>query len=79
LLQLAFLNIARCGFGLSLNYAEDSNVDEHHKTTSDMTVERGFGVISETMVQRLAIPAWLYKLPIKQFSIEIIYTFICRF
>lgn len=38
-----------------------------------MTVERGFGVISETIIPRLAIPFWLYKLPIKQFSNQIIF------
>jgi hypothetical protein len=70
-LQLAFLIIARCGFGLSLKYAEDANaIDQNSKNTDDMTVERGFGVISETIIQRLAFPSWLYKLPIKQFSNE---------
>jgi len=72
LLQLAFLTIARCGFGLSLNYAaEDANVDQNQNTTNDMTVEKGFGVISETIVQRLAFPNWLYKLPIQQ-SVDIL-------
>ncbi|KAF8816083.1 cytochrome P450 [Phlegmacium glaucopus] len=65
--RLAFLTIARCGFGMSLNYAEDANIDQNHKTTeNDMTIEKGFRVISETIVQRLAFPNWLYKLPIKR-------------
>jgi len=51
---------------MSLNYAEDADVDQNHNTTNDMTVEKGFGVISETIVQRIAFPDWLYKLPIKQ-------------
>ncbi|KAF8816052.1 cytochrome P450 [Phlegmacium glaucopus] len=62
--RLAFLVIARCGFGMSLKYAEDANVDQN--TENDMTVERGFGVISATIIQRLAFPKWLYKLPIKR-------------
>lgn len=68
LVQLAFLTIARCGFGMSLNYAEDANanIDQHNNTANDMTVEKGFGVISETIVQRLAFPKWFYKLPIQK-------------
>ena len=56
---------------MSFSYAEDENVDQRPKTVSnDLTVERCFGIISETITQRLAFPNWLYKLPIKQFSIR---------
>ena len=68
LVQLTFLTIARCGFGMSFNYAEDANanIDQNNNTTHDMTVEKGLGVISETIVQRLAFPNWFCKLPIQK-------------
>ncbi|KAF9522906.1 cytochrome P450 [Crepidotus variabilis] len=59
-LRLAFLVIARCGFGMPLTWAMDEQ-----ETADKISVNHALTSVTETAIARLMIPNWAYKIPIK--------------
>ncbi|KAJ6598481.1 cytochrome P450 [Mycena vulgaris] len=59
--KLALILIARCGFGLPMPWV-DAPTDQN-----GLTFGKSLTIVTETVIPRLIIPSWLYKLPIKRF------------
>ncbi|KAJ3513193.1 hypothetical protein NLJ89_g3084 [Agrocybe chaxingu] len=60
-MRLAFLVISRCGFGISLSWSSDEKGDLNTAKVND-----ALAMVTETVLLRLMIPNWAYKLPIKR-------------
>ncbi|KAJ7750460.1 cytochrome P450 [Mycena maculata] len=58
--KLALILIARCGFGLHMPWV-DPPADEN-----GLTFGQSLTIVTDTVIPRLIIPSWLYKLPIKR-------------
>ncbi|KAJ6625855.1 cytochrome P450 [Mycena sp. CBHHK59/15] len=52
--------IARCGFGLPMPWA-DAPAEEN-----ELTFAQSLTIVTQSVIPRLVIPAWLYKLPVKR-------------
>ncbi|KAJ7705377.1 cytochrome P450 [Mycena rosella] len=61
--KIALILISRCGFGLPMPWA-DTPADQ-----SRLTFGKSLTIVTETVISRLIIPTWLYKLPIERFRI----------
>ncbi|KAJ7436001.1 cytochrome P450 [Mycena galericulata] len=58
--NLAFIIIARCGFGLHMPWSDIP------APNSDMTFSESLSVVSSSAITRLVLPGWVYKLPIQK-------------
>ncbi|KAJ7100647.1 cytochrome P450 [Mycena belliarum] len=57
--KLALILIAHCGFGLPMPWVDAP-------TENGLTFGQSLTIVTETVIPRLIIPSWLYKLPIKR-------------
>ena len=67
-LQFALVIISRCGFGMSLPWT-DISISEKGGMDSDpnnMSMAEALNVVSEQVIAKLALPSWVYRLPIKR-------------
>ncbi|KAF7347785.1 Leukotriene-B4 omega-hydroxylase 3 [Mycena venus] len=58
--KLALILIARCGFGVPMPWM-DAPTDEN-----GLTFAKSLTIVTETVIPRLIIPSWFYKLPINR-------------
>ncbi|KAJ7176649.1 cytochrome P450 [Mycena filopes] len=60
--KLAVILIARCGFGLPMPWVDAP-------TENGLTFGKSLTIVTETVIPRLIIPAWLYQFPIERIRI----------
>ncbi|KAJ7439724.1 cytochrome P450 [Mycena galericulata] len=58
--NLALIIIARCGFGLHMPW------NDIPAPNSEMTFGESLSIVSRSAITRLALPGWVYKLPIRK-------------
>ncbi|KAJ7472303.1 cytochrome P450 [Mycena galericulata] len=61
--KLALILIARCGFGIPMPWV-DASTDEN-----GLTFGQSLSIVTDTVIPRLIIPSWFYKLPIERLRI----------
>ncbi|KDR68944.1 hypothetical protein GALMADRAFT_160726 [Galerina marginata CBS 339.88] len=60
-MRVAFLVIARCGFGMPIAWTVDEEEDLDEAGTS-----HALTFVAQTTILRLVVPNWMYRLPIKK-------------
>ena len=70
--KLALIIISRCGFSLPMKWQQS------YANSGDETYSYGesLGYVSKNTITRLALPKWVYMLPIKKYVWEVPYSIV---
>ncbi|KAI0339034.1 cytochrome P450 [Trametopsis cervina] len=66
MLKFALTIICRCGFGIPMPWSEEGSSYDDEDAEGAMGLPEALERVSESLLLRLALPAWVYRLPVRR-------------